>query len=187
MRPLTLPRSVGLALISSATEVFPRECMGCICCDGFGRIAAAFPYQLAIRRAQAVSSDSASVFDKLLESGPFLKLGDFHSHTFQANEKIPPLEPSNVDLEELEVGGIEIIVQVRRTRKKRNNWRNSKDGISIAWGRFRFLICAFMRIKGIDSEGIPLYKRIRTCLEGSRSSSPRMRNRKRHRKFRGIK
>lgn len=95
-----------------------------------------------------------------------MKFGDFHSHPFQAFEKIFPLGPSETDLKELDDGGVEIIVQVRRTRKKSNYWRNTKSGgISIAWERYRFLIGAFMRTDGKDEEGVPLYKKIGLSFE----------------------
>lgn len=164
---MAIPRSVSLAIISAAAEVFPKECMGCICCDEFNKVVVAFPYQLAKRRDQEVSSDSSFNFDKLFQTGPFVKMGDFHSHTFQSFEKIPTLGPSSVDLEELPIGGIEVIVQIKRARRKYNSWKNTENGISISWERFRFLIGAFMRVEGIDSDGVPLYKKIR-IMDGAR-------------------
>lgn len=159
---IAIARPACLSIIASAAEVFPKECMGSICCDlKASRIVAALPYQVATRKPQEVISGSSGVFDKLFQQGPFLKLGDYHSHPFQASEKIFPLGPSPTDLNGLRNGEIEVIVQVRRTRRKGNYWRTTKKGrISIAWDRYRFLIGAFMRAPGTDDDGVPLYKSI---------------------------
>lgn len=162
---IKIARPACLSIIASAAEVYPKECMGSVCCPVAGskknHIVAAFAYQVARRKLQEVTSDSPHTFDKLFNTGPFVKFGDYHSHPFQAFEKIFPLGPSETDLKELKVGEVEIIVQVRRTRKKGNYWRGTKSGgISIAWDRYRFLIGAFMRTGGKDDEGVPLYKKI---------------------------
>lgn len=168
-RTIKIKRSACIGIIASAAEVFPKECMGCICYSSKNSIVAAFPYQIARRKDQEVWSNSAVYFDKLFKTGGFYKkLGDFHSHTFQSFEKLYPLTPSPTDLNELPIGGIEVIVQVRRTRRNGNSWRTTSGGrISIAWERYRFLIAAFKRIDGHDSAGVPLYKKVRLFLDGT--------------------
>lgn len=164
-RALGISRSACLAIISSAAEVYPKECMGGIFCKG-NRIVAAFPYQLAKRKSEEVESDSALTFERLFKTGPYFKLGDYHSHPFVANEKLVPLGPSITDLTEISVGAIEVIVQIRRTRNKAVWWRETNAGsVSIAWDRYRFLIGAFKRLKGHDQDGVPLYKKVRLGLE----------------------
>ncbi len=166
-RAIRIKRSACLSIIASAAEVFPKECMGCVCYGPKNQIVAAFPYQIARRKDMEVWSNSATYFDKLFKTGLFKKLGDFHSHTFQSFEKVFPLTPSQTDLEQLPIGGIEVIVQIRRTRRKSNKWKTTKGGkITIAWDRYRFLIAAFMRIDGHDKNNIPLYKRVRLLLDG---------------------
>jgi len=160
---IEIARPACLSIIASAAEVYPKECMGSVCCPvkGKNKIIAAFPYQVARRKLQEVTSESSHTFDKLFNIGPFLKFGDYHSHPFQAFEKVFPLSPSETDLKELRAGEVEIIVQVRRTRSKGNYWRVTKTGcISIAWDRYRFLIAAFMRKSGTDEEGFPLYNKV---------------------------
>ena len=160
---IKIARPACLSIIASAAEVYPKECMGSVCCpvSDQAHIVAAFPYQIARRKLAEVTSESPDVFDKLFNNGPFIKFGDFHSHPFQAFEEVYPLGPSETDLNDLKNGEIEIIVQVRRTRKNSNYWRNTKVGVSIAWDRYRFFIGAFMRTGGLDVEGVPLYKKVR--------------------------
>lgn len=163
-----ISRAACLAIVASAAEVYPKECMGSVCCNAYAKrpkITAAFPYQVARRKLQEVMSDSSTTFDKLFLTGPFAKLGDYHSHPFQGFEKIEPLAPSETDLSELSVGDIEIIVQVRRRRRKGNYWRTTTSGqVSIAWDRYRFLIGGFRKAEGTDEDGVPLYKKIRLRL-----------------------
>lgn len=136
--------------------------MGSVVCDPkTGHLIAAFPYQVASRKPQEVISQSSGTFDKFFEDGPFAKFSDYHSHTFQAFERILPLGPSETDLDGLKPGMVEIIVQIRRTRRNGSYWRMTKGGkISIAWGRYRFLIGAFMRMKDTDENGVPLYDEV---------------------------
>lgn len=159
---LSISRSACLSIIASAAEVFPKECMGSICCDLKANcIHTAFPYQVAKRKTEEVQSDSSGVFDKLFKSGPYIKLGDYHSHPYVSTEKMETLRPSPTDLEELDQDTVEVIVQVRRTRRKSNYWRTTKsERVSIAWDRYRFLIAGFMRVEGVDDEGVPLYKKV---------------------------
>jgi len=169
-RAIKIKRSACLAIIASAAEVFPKECMGCVCYGSKNAIVAAFPYQVASRKDMEVCSDSSVYFDKMFKTGLFKKLGDFHSHTFQSFEKLQPLTPSPTDLNQLPIGGIEVIVQIRRTRKKSNSWRTTKGGsVSIAWDRYRFLIAAFMRIDGHDKDKVPLYKKVGLLLDGTKN------------------
>jgi len=182
-RRLTINRSACVSIVAAAVEVFPKECMGCICCNSQGKINAAFSYQIARRKEQQVTSTSAEYFDKLFPSGTFLKLGDFHSHTYQHFEKLDPLEPSPTDLNQLKIGGIEVIIRIKRTRANLNKWQKSNGRIKIALGRYRCLIAAFMRIDGIDLLGVPLYKEVRLNLDGNherkmRPLSIKLRNRR---------
>jgi proteasome lid subunit RPN8/RPN11 len=162
---LYITRASCLAIVASASEVYPKECMGCTCTDAGDdtRIVAAFPYQLARRKYEEVYSESGVAFESVFKSGSFRKFGDYHSHPYKATEKLAALAPSSTDLNELPVNGIEIIVRIRKTKKKANFWRNTKGGrINVGWGQYRCTIGAFMRLPGRDKTGIPLYKDI--CL-----------------------
>jgi hypothetical protein len=166
LNPLKISRSACLSIISSATEVFPKECMGCVCCNSKNIISIAVPYQIARRNEEEVTSKSPDMFEKMFPSGEYTKFGDYHSHPFQSFEKKIKLKPSPTDLDELKIGSVEIIAETRRARRKGSRWYCAKDGsIRIAWGRFRFKIAAFMRLEGMDKEGIPLYKQIKMNLD----------------------
>lgn len=161
---LYISRASCLAIVASASEVYPKECMGCVCTDAEDetKIVAAFPYQLAKRKDQEVYSESGVAFESVFKSGSFRKFGDYHSHPYKSFERLDPLAPSPTDLKELPLNGIEIIVRIRKTKKKANFWRNSKGGrVHVGWGKYRCTIGAFMRIPGRDKYGIPLYKDIR--------------------------
>lgn len=161
-----ITRAACVAIMASAAEVFPKECMGTVCVRSLTPriLEVAIPYQLARRQLEAVTSNSSSAFDKLFSTGLYDKFGDFHSHPFLSSEELLPLEPSETDLKQLRVGDVEVIVRARRTVRNSDTWRITSEGISISWGRFRFLISAFRRIQGTDATGCPLYKRLRLCL-----------------------
>ena len=161
-----LTRAACVAIVASAAEVYPKECMGTIYVESKSKnlIIGAIPYQLAKRKDAEVTSNSATGFERFFSLGEYVKLGDYHSHTFQFFEQLLPLEPSETDLEQLKEGDIEVIVRAKRTNKKSYSWRVKEDGINISWGRFRFLISVFERLPGTDNEGIPLYKRLRLAL-----------------------
>jgi proteasome lid subunit RPN8/RPN11 len=134
-------------MVMSASESFPKECMGCVCVNrGGSRVVSAFPYQYAKRYNQSVTSSSSGVFDRMLREGPLRKLGDYHSHTFFGGEKAEELEPSPTDLD-MPVGGMEAIVSVRRTNRMSFSIRSSGGRIYGAWRNFRFRIAVFRRTK----------------------------------------
>lgn len=170
LQRLEVTRAACLAIVASAAEVYPKECMGSICSlerpSKQGKLLAAFPYQIARRRVEEVSSYSSWLFLEMLsKGGPWIKIGDYHSHTYQKREKVDFLSPSEEDLNNMRVGSLEVIVRVKQTARLYNSWKGSgKGGIRIAWGRFRFLIKAFVRMPGKCQEGIPLYKTIRLVL-----------------------
>lgn len=160
LKSLTLTRAACLSIVASAAEVFPKECMGSICSLSrpvvTGEIEAAFPYQIATRKSEQVTSCSSFLFfDMLGRGGPWVKVGDFHSHTY--TRKLDVLEPSEVDLDNMEIGDVEVIVRVHRNKHRSNSWKASRGSIRVSWGKFRFLIKAFMRLEGFDKEGVPLY------------------------------
>lgn len=166
---LRVTRAACLAMIASAVEVFPKECMGSVCALQVptveGRICGAFPYQLARRSPEEVSSLSSWMFlDLLSEGGPWVKIGDYHSHTYRRCKKIEELLPSGTDLEGMGVGDVEIIVQVCKTKQCRNSWRGVREGIRISWGKYRFLLKGFLRLEGRNQEGDPLYRTVELSL-----------------------
>lgn len=165
-RIIKIPKQICLGIIAAAIEVFPKECMGCICADKKDQLMGAFAYQLAHRKLVEVNSDSAQVFEKFFKEAGFKKFADFHSHTFQHFDELLPLEPSSTDLREIEIGGIEFIIEIRRTRKIKKFWKQDKDEIKIGWGRWRFAIAAFQRLKFFGKHKIPLYKKLKIRLAG---------------------
>lgn len=148
-----------MAIIASACEVFPRECMGSVCCTSVpvkvGNIVAAFPFQKADRMISSVSSYSVNLFDEITSAGPWLTMGGYHSHTQRAGEIVPCL-PSPTDVEELDIGGLEIISRISHDRKHtRNVWTNNASGrISISWGKFQFLIAAYVRMEAPSNKDL---------------------------------
>jgi len=146
-KSLLISRPVCLTMVMSASEPFPKECMGCVCMDrGCSRIVSAFPYQYAKRYNQGVTSCSANDFDRMLMKGPVRKLGDYHSHTFFGGEKAYDLEPSPTDLD-MPVGGMEAIVSIRRTNRMAFSIRSSGGRIYGAWRNFRFRIAVFRKTR----------------------------------------
>lgn len=147
---IRIARPACLAIIASSCEVFPKECMGSVCCVSMptrvGNIVAAFPFQKADRMISSVSSYSVNLFEEMTSAGPWITMGGYHSHTQRANEIVSCL-PSPTDIEELGIGGLEIISRISHDRKQtRNVWKNNASGrISISWGKFQFLIAAYVR------------------------------------------
>jgi proteasome lid subunit RPN8/RPN11 len=147
---IRIARPACLAIIASACEVFPRECIGSVCCTSLparvGNIVVAFPFQKADRMISSVSSYSVNLFDEMTSAGPWTTMGGYHSHTQRAGEIVSCL-PSQTDLEDLDIGGLEIISRISHDRKQtRNVWKNNASGcISISWGKFQFLIAAYVR------------------------------------------
>lgn len=170
LETLCVSKEACLSIVASAAEVFPNECIGILCCTSLpgrrGLVNAAFPYQMARRNPDTVSTDSSdfflAMFNRSLNSR-FLKMGDYHSHPFRYPERIEPLLPSEYDLESLVVGAIEIIVRVRRVKKNRNSWKSDRGSIKISWGKFRFLIKAFVRMDD-DEDGSPTFRVIKIQL-----------------------
>jgi proteasome lid subunit RPN8/RPN11 len=158
LKKLALSRSACLAMVAASAEVFPKECMGSVCAlsKSSWKIQAAFPYQIAKRKSAEVTSNSSFMFLKMLShGGPWVKLGDFHSHPYTG--RLVGLAPSEVDLESMEVGDIEVIVRVHRGRAKKNSWSSGSGSIRVSWGKFRFLARAFVKLDGRDKNGLPYY------------------------------
>ena len=133
----------------SAMEVFPKECMGCLC-EHQGRIVLAIPYQTAKRKEEEVESISSSFFETTLDS-QFKKICDYHSHTRVGKREKPGL--SETDTKDLAMGEMEAIVHIRRCRSNKHGIRQNPGGtVSVAWGCFRGLIAAFVRRK--DPNGV---------------------------------
>jgi proteasome lid subunit RPN8/RPN11 len=160
---LRLSRAACFSIIASAIEVFPKECMGGVCVKTGDRrkVVSAVPYQVAKRSNREIISESSYLFGTLLKQGGFRKLGDYHSHAFRQWDVLTPLEPSGVDLKELPIGGIEIIVSIRRTNKNAFYLKQaSSHAIHFACGRYRCVIGAFQRLRGYGRRKIPLYKKL---------------------------
>lgn len=133
-----------------------------------GRIVGAFPYQLARRNLDWATSESYLLFKKMLGGlGPWYIIGSYHSHPCYSKKYKFYCEPSEVDLKNMEVGDLEIIVRAMRQRKRViNSWRTTKAGsVSVAWGKFQFLLRAFVRLDDFDKSGVPLYKNVSLELE----------------------
>lgn len=162
---LSISRSACVSIAASAAEVFPKECMGCLGgIVGSDSVAVAIPYQLAKRKAREVVSSSPDMFKELL-GGHYVKFADYHSHTFEAYEDVLELEPSSQDMQEIKHGEVEIIIQMTKSKSSVQRTRQLKDGsISGSLGRFRFLIRAFVRIRGVDKFKFPRYKVLRLVL-----------------------
>ena len=170
---MKLSRPACLAIVASACEVFPKECMGTLCClkkpSKKGRIVAAFPFQLADRHNYEVESSSYQFFHKMLgKGGPWSAIGSYHSHTTTSKRTYDcPCSPSDTDLENMEIGELEIIVRAVRGRKRHiNKWEATSAGsISISWGKFQFLLRGFVRLEGVDKNDVPLFRTMRLELE----------------------
>jgi len=148
----------------SAIEVFPKECMGCLCHKQKNKIEVAIPYQYAKRKTEEVYSTSAIMFEGLLGIH-FKKTCDYHSHTRTAKREV--VEPSETDIQGLSTGMMEVIVQIRRTTSVKHYLRcNPGETISMSWGRYRGIIAAFIRIiNPLDKTKTVYYKRVGLVLE----------------------
>jgi hypothetical protein len=111
------------------------------------KVITSVPYQLAKRGLDEVVSKSSCFFDRLMHRSGVCKLGEYHSHPFRSFEKVDKLEPSEQDLSEMKVGNIEFIAQVTRVRSKRFWWHSRNGAISVAWGKYRIFLKAFVRDK----------------------------------------
>lgn len=161
---LILERSACLAIIASAMEVFPRECVGLIFKSGErSSLALAIPMQVANRRRTSVVSNSLLLFSGFNRCKNFTRFCGYHSHPYSSNESECAVEPSKCDMDGIEVGEIEIIVNVRRRRKKKNSWKQKDGNILIRHGQFCFVVSAFMRLSG-KMKRFPLYKRVGLSL-----------------------
>lgn len=171
VRQLKISRPACLAIVASACEVFPDECMGTLCCLGLpkhsGSIDAAFPFQLAKRYKEEVQSHSYLFFNRMIKkSVPWHTIGSYHSHTCYSDKHQILAYPSETDLEGMSIGELEVIVRTMRKRKRNiNSWQNTRQGnISVAWGKFQFLLCGFVRERDYDEYNVPLYRKIELRL-----------------------
>lgn len=145
-----------MAIAASACEVYPLECLGTLCCPRVprraARITAAFPYQIAERKTDEADSTSFGIFQKMFDESraPWYIIGSYHSHPCYTTRYNIHSTPSEADLESMETGDLEIIVHTKRRRKRRMNyWRTTTAGnISVAWGKFQFLIRGFIKVEG---------------------------------------
>lgn len=148
-----------LALIASAVEVYPKECIGCLLVrrskksQSSKKIAGVFSYQLAKRSRDAVTSYSLHKMRSFaLRSKKWDVLGEFHSHPYTESEKETPTEPSIEDLKGLKVGNIEIIVKIVNGIRfhKSSNPRHKKNGtINMNVGYYECNILAFRKLRDI--------------------------------------
>lgn len=164
-----LSRSACLTMITSAAEVYPRECMGGLCCldDKPSTVLTAFPWQKAKRKYLEVVSESSWEFSKIMRENKcqWSLLGDYHSHTYRSNEALGELIPSKQDLNSLDVGGVEFIVRIHKKKSNAFWMTEHEDGyVEAALGKFRFMIKAFERLSALDSKKVPLYKTLRVRL-----------------------
>jgi proteasome lid subunit RPN8/RPN11 len=163
---VALSRNACLVMIASAAEVYPKECMGGLCCltSNPCRIVAAFPWQNAKRKQLEVISESSWHFAKLLgKNSPWSLCYEYHSHPFKPRERNVFLEPSRQDLLNLDVGGVELIVLVTK-KKKVDFYMKCENGVvEAAMGPFRFQIKAFQRLTG-QYRKTPLYKTLKIRL-----------------------
>lgn len=163
---VTLSRTACLVMIASAAEVYPRECMGGLCCltQEPCKIVAAFPWQNAKRKHLEVVSESSWHFERLLgRRSPWTLCYEYHSHPYKPKEKDSELEPSRQDLLNLNIGGTELIIKVRKTKKLDFYMRDQNGFVEAAMGPFRFEIKAFQRTVG-EYRRTPLYKTLKIRL-----------------------
>jgi hypothetical protein len=130
-----------------------------------GFVEAALPHQLAERKKFQVeaSVDSYELLTSLHGSvDDWISLGTYHSHVSDRTS----VKPSPGDLDTMDVGDLELICWVRRRDRKMNRWMTTSTGrISVSWGRFRFLLGAYVRTEGVDRRGEKKYNTIRMTLE----------------------
>lgn len=133
-----------LGIIASAIEVYPKECMGLI----FGKsncAKIAIPLQQAKRKEKEVTSDSILFLDKFATFCGYKRICAYHSHPFDSREAKGPVEPSTVDIDGIAAGDIEIITNIRRTRKKSSLFTCSDGNINILFDNYMLEISTFMR------------------------------------------
>lgn len=164
-----LPKSACLSILTSASEVYPRECIGGLYGSNAPRsvayIESAVPYQLA-KRGKSLAEQEKSSFKRiqsLFADSEWLILGGYHSHPSYDSRYVFSAEPSKIDIEGLEVGEMEMIVRVSKKKKRTKGWcRNTSAGnISASWGEYLFLIKAFIRVDKPSRCG---YKRVPILL-----------------------
>jgi len=138
--------------------------MGCVLVKK-NVVLSAFPYQNARRKLKEVSSMSSSIFSYLFKNGKIKKIGDYHSHTYQHFERQERCAPSVMDIAQLDIGGVEFIVQIRRKRKKCSYIRCGSGSIHIGRKQFRCSIAAFRRCGGFEECDILLYEKVKLGLK----------------------
>jgi proteasome lid subunit RPN8/RPN11 len=157
---IKLARAACLSILASVAEVYPKECVGVAYRrKGMKTICAAFPIQIANRRKASVDCTSPVIFDTFAECGEYERVCDYHSHPYEANYNVGAVQPSKTDIEGLEVGEVEIIVNVQKKRSKKEEWIVKDGSIHVIHKNYVYEISAFMRIQGSTSRG-PLYKRV---------------------------
>ena len=119
MPSVRLSRSAMLNILLSVTEPYKHEAWGVVLGKNGGsriRVANAIPYQTAIRSFNQVSDSQ-----KLNRLAEFLAplnmvVGDFHSHSDYKN--VWTMELSQEDRKSMDKGKIEIIVGVKKYKKR---------------------------------------------------------------------
>lgn len=166
LETLKISRPACLAIVASACEVYPKECVGTLCClrppKRAGKVVAAFPFQIANRARYEVESESYGFFNKMAKKGgPWAILGSYHSHPHPGKGYSHYGTPSRSDLDSMDDGDLELIVRVQRRRKRNVNAWNSTSGgnIQVSWGKFQFLLRAFVK------EGPKEYRQVYLSLE----------------------
>ena len=111
---------------------------------------------------EEVASASSSFFETNLKSW---FICDYHSHPRLPKGEKPGL--SETDIKDLAIGEMEGLVHIRRVvQPNRYEIRQNSSGtISVAWGRFRGLVAAFVRCKGSGGKKKLYYKQVRLILE----------------------
>jgi len=137
------------AILFSACETFNKECCGILLGKQYSNILdinAAFAYQEIDRYQKYVIYDNKKIkkiHEIVKNVGEEEILGEFHSHINDGN--IKPLSPSSTDIENMEIGNIEIITTI--WRKKRFRKLVMRKGIITGcFGNFFVRVACFMKV-----------------------------------------
>jgi len=140
-----------MGIILSSVEVYKNECHGALLgIQTPGRIIVeyAIPFQAAERKFVEVTPNWRREL-KVIEILPKLihlqKLGYFHSHP-QFGNKRGVASLSEADKDYMQGGEAEIVVAINDA-KKSLRWRESKNGLSGALGKYNIVIAGFYKRK----------------------------------------
>lgn len=159
---MIVDRLACLTIMASAIEVFPKECIGLV----FGKAGngvLAVPIQVARRRNESVTTISDLLSDKFETFLGFKRLCGYHSHTFTARERDDDVRPSDTDMKGIDVGEIEVIVNIRKRRRTSNSIAAVDGCILMSFAGYDLKMSAFERIEGKDKNG-PLNRQVSLSL-----------------------